>query len=225
MTRNKQKKEKQMKKLIIAIVAGIATFATSTMFGQDVPPSASKPRASRPSAVNIPTTNNRPAPGNRPQAGNRPQTASRNGRRDYRRDRMSNNEQRLYDRIAATDSIRELRRFIQEVVSARDDDLRAALVDALSVADGHSPSDFVYFLADRNADVAESAFNAWTMALGDMNAHRRVRAIIDAGQMLQGMAGGHSQTQQQPPPPMPVGSHSTPMPVGSHSTPKPVVSH
>lgn len=216
MTRNKQKKEKQMKKLIIAIVAGIATFATSTVLGQGVPPSAgkapsaSKPRASRPSTVNSPTTNNRPAQANRPL------TANRNGRRDYRRDRMSNAEQRLYDRIVATDSIRELRRFIRDVATARDDDLRAALVDALSIADGHSPSDFVYFLADRNADVAESAFNAWTMALGDMNAHKRVRAIIDAGQMLHGMAGGHSQTPPPPPPPMPVGSHSTPKPVVSH---------
>lgn len=203
MTRNQKRKENQMKKLIIAIVAGIATLAASAAPGAGAPPSAgkapsaSKPRASRSGTANGPAANG-PAANGRPAPGNRTQTASRNGRRDYRRDRMSGNEQRMYDRIVATDSIHELRRFIRDAAAARDEDLRAALVDALSIADGHSPSDFIYFLCDRNADVAEAAFNAWTMALGNLNAHKRVRAIIDAGQALQGMAGGHSQT---PPPP------------------------
>ena len=59
-------------------------------------------------------------------------------------------------------------------------------------------SDFVYFIADPSDDVAESAFSAWTSALEDARGHRRVRAIIEAAQILQG-----GKWQGQTPPPMP----------------------
>ena len=82
--------------------------------------------------------------------------------------------------------MRDLRRYMQEAAASREEEVRSAMVDALERIDDHSPSDFVYFIADRNDDVAEAAFTAWASALEDVRGHRRVRAIIEAAQILQG---------------------------------------
>ena len=178
-----------MKKLIIAAVACLATFAV------EAAPAAGKPPAARPARGAPRTQKATPV-----KTTTRKTIVKRGGamRHGDRRSRMSKHDQHLLDRIEEADSMRELRRYMQEAAASREEDVRAAMVDALERVDDHSPSDFVYFIADPSEDVAESAFSAWTSALEDARGHRRVRAIIEAAQILQG-----GKWQGQTPPPMP----------------------
>ena len=74
-----------------------------------------------------------------------------------------------------------------------------AMVDALAgEEDKHSVTDLAYFIADPSEDVAESAFSAWTMALSDFRGERRVRAILETAQILQGRSNGQWQGHGAP---------------------------
>ena len=69
-----------------------------------------------------------------------------------------------------------------------------AMVDALAgEEDKYAVADLAYFIADPSEDVAEAAFSAWTMALSDVRGDRRVRAILEAAQILQGRSNGQWQ--------------------------------
>jgi len=184
-----------MKKLIIAAVACLATFAV------EAAPNAGRPPAARPAGGGAPRMHKAaPVKTTHKTTVKRGTVTRRNDRRDDRRSRMSKHDQHLLDRIEEADSMRELRRYMQEAAASREEDVRAAMVDALDRIDEHSPSDFVYFIADPSEDVAEAAFTAWSSALEDAKGHRRVRAIIEAAQILQ---GGKWQGQPPPPPPVP----------------------
>ena len=181
-----------MKKLIIVAVACIATFAV------EAAPNAGRPPTARPAGGAPRVQKGSPVKTARRPTAKRGGTTRHNDRRDDRRSRMDKRDQHLLDRIEEADSMRDLRRYMQEAAASREEDVRAAMVDALERNEGHSPSDFVYFIADPSEDVAEAAFSAWTSALEDVKGHRRVRAIIEAAQILQG-----GKWQGQPPPPMP----------------------
>lgn len=181
-----------MKKLIIAAVACLATFAV------EAAPTAGKPPAARPAGGAPRTQKAGPAKTAHKTTVKRGGAMRQHDRRDDRRSRMSKRDQQLLDRIDDADSMRELRRYMQEAAASREEDVRAAMVDALERIEEHSPSDFVYFIADPSEDVADAAFTAWTSALEEAKGHRRVRAIIEAAQILQ---GGNLHGQPQPPMP------------------------
>jgi len=68
-----------------------------------------------------------------------------------------------------------------------------AMVNALENEGKRSVTDLAYFISDPSEDVAEAAFSAWTMLLQDIQGDRRVRAILETAQILQGHSNGHWQ--------------------------------
>ena len=171
-----------MKKLLIVFVAAAAVFAAEAQGARRPSGPAPQPRGQMARPAN---RGGRGAPQVRYGRGNDGQ--------------LSKHDQRLIEDIESASSAHALRRYLQAAVSSRTEEVRMAMVDALGNAEGmHSVADLAYFFADPSEDVAESAFSAWTSALEDARGHRRVRAIIEAAQILQG-----GKWQGQTPSPMP----------------------
>ncbi len=213
-----------MKKLIMTLIAGVSAIAlNAAATAERQPKSARRPivvrstgdakRVQKPSSVK---TVNKPSPVktvNKPSGEKsardaktgksvvvkRRGVASKRGHRVDHRDRMSKHDRRLIERIEEADSMRELRRYMQDAVASREEDVRMAMIEALDGADHTSPSDFAYFIADPSEEVSEAAFSAWTSALEDARPHRRARAIIEAAEILKGASGGHMHGAVPPP--------------------------
>ncbi len=164
-----------MKKILIVFAAALAVFAVEAQ-GQRRPSGAGpaqQPRGqmARPSG----------------RGGDRGPRARRNGEDGQ----PSKQDLRLIEDIESAESPQELRRYLQAAISSRSEDVRMAMVNALESEDGkRSLADLAYFIADPSEEVAEAAFSAWTMALSDARSDRRVRAILEAAQILQGHSNG-----------------------------------
>ena len=167
-----------MKKILIVFAAALAVFAVEAQ-GQRRPSAAGpaqQPRGqmARPSG----------------RGGDRGSRARRNGADGE----LSKQDRRLIEDIESAESPQELRRYLQAAISSRSEDVRMAMVNALESEEGkRSLADLAYFIADPSEDVAEAAFSAWTMALSDVRGDRRVRAILEAAQILQGHSNGQWQ--------------------------------
>ena len=167
-----------MKKILIVFAAALAVLAVEAQ-GQRRPSGAGpaqQPRGqmARPSG----------------RGGDRGPRARHNGEGGQ----LSKQDQRLIEDIESAGSSQELRRYLQAAISSRSEDVRMAMVNALESEEGkRSLADLAYFIADPSEDVAEAAFSAWTMALSDVRGDRRVRAILEAAQILQGHSNGQWQ--------------------------------
>ncbi len=172
-----------MKKLIMIVIAGVSAIALNAV----------------PTGVRQP---DRHAKSGKPVVVRRKGVSSKLAHRVDHRDRMSKHDRHLIERIEEADSMRELRRYMQEAVASREEDVRMAMVEALDGADHTSPSDFAYFIADPSEDVSDAAFSAWASALEDARPHRRARAIIEAAEILKGASGVHMHGTVPPPAPV-----------------------
>lgn len=167
-----------MKKILIVFAAALAVFAVEAQ-GQRRPSGggpAQQPRGqmARPSG----------------RGGDRGARSRHNGADGE----LSKQDRRLIEDIESAESSQELRRYLQAAISSRSEDVRMAMVNALESEEGkRSLADLAYFIADPSEDVAEAAFSAWTMALSDARSDRRVRAILEAAQILQGYSKGQWQ--------------------------------
>ncbi len=131
---------------------------------------------------------------------------------------LSKQDRRLIEDIESAESSQELRRYLQAAISSRSEDVRMAMVNALESEEGkRSLADLAYFIADPSEEVAEAAFSAWTMALSDVRSDRRVRAILEAAQILQGYSNGqwqgHGYGASRAPMAMPGAVPTQPVPV------------
>ena len=167
-----------MKKILIVFAAALAVLAVEAQ-GQRRPSAAGpaqQPRGqmTRPSG----------------RGGDRGARSRHNGEDGQ----LSKQDRRLIEDIESAESPQELRRYLQAAISSRSEDVRMAMVNALESEEGkRSLADLAYFIADPSEDVAEAAFSAWTMALSDVRGDRRVRAILEAAQILQGHSNGQWQ--------------------------------
>ena len=167
-----------MKKILIVFAAALAVLAVEAQ-GQRRPSGAGpaqQPRGqmARPSG----------------RGGDRGARSRHNGKDGQ----LSKQDRRLIEDIESAESPQELRRYLQAAISSRSEDVRMAMVNALESEEGkRSLADLAYFIADPSEDVAEAAFSAWTMALSDVRGDRRVRAILEAAQILQGHSNGQWQ--------------------------------
>lgn len=164
-----------MKKILIVFAAALAVLAVEAQ-GQHRPAGAGpaqQPRGqmARPSG----------------RGGDRGARSRHNGKDGQ----LSKQDRRLIEDIESAESPQELRRYLQAAISSRSEDVRMAMVDALENEEGkRSLADLAYFIADPSEDVAEAAFSAWSTALSDVRGDRRVRAILEAAQILQGHSNG-----------------------------------
>ena len=164
-----------MKKILIVFAAALAVLAVEAQ-GQRRPSGAGpaqQPRGqmARPSG----------------RGGDRGARSRHNGKDGQ----LSKQDRRLIEDIESAESPQELRRYLQAAISSRSEDVRMAMVNALENEEGkRSLADLAYFIADPSEDVAEAAFSAWSMALSDVRGDRRVRAILEAAQILQGHSNG-----------------------------------
>ena len=167
-----------MKKILIVFAAALAVLAVEAQ-GQRRPSAAGpaqQPRGqmARPSG----------------RGGDRGARSRHNGEDGQ----LSKQDRRLIEDIESAESPQELRRYLQAAISSRSEDVRMAMVDALENEEGkRSLADLAYFIADPSEDVAEAAFSAWSTALSDVRGDRRVRAILEAAQILQGHSNGQWQ--------------------------------
>ena len=167
-----------MKKILIVFAAALAVLAVEAQ-GQHRPAGAGpaqQPRGqmARPSG----------------RGGDRGARSRHNGEDGQ----LSKQDRRLIEDIESAESPQELRRYLQAAISSRSEDVRMAMVNALENEEGkRSLADLAYFIADPSEDVAEAAFSAWSMALSDVRGDRRVRAILEAAQILQGHSNGQWQ--------------------------------
>ena len=165
-----------MKKMLIAFAVAIATLAAEAQ-GQP------RPGGYRQSQQSYDQRTRQSDRG-----GNRGARSRRSG---HDRGQTGSSDQRLIEDIESAESSKALRRYLQPAVSSRSEDVRMAMVNALESEEGkRSLADLAYFIADPSEDVAEAAFSAWTMALSDVRGDRRVRAILEAAQILQGHSNG-----------------------------------
>ena len=179
-----------MKKLVVALAAGIAALTLSAA------PQKGRPQPSRPQpAARKPA---RPAAKPAPAKGVRKVSRVRIDR--DRRDRLSHHDRRLIDAIEDADSLHELRRYLQAAAMSRSEEVRMAMVDALEDEDmhGRSASDLAYFIADPSERVSAAAFSAWSSVLEDVHGDRRARAILETADILRGFQGGLWQTPGMP---------------------------
>ena len=107
---------------------------------------------------------------------------------------LSKDDQRLIESIEEAESMSSLRRYIQQAMNSRSEEVRMAMIEALENANKHSASDFAYFLADSSREVAEAAFTAWASALEEDHGEDRVRAILDTADVLRRYSGGFRQS-------------------------------
>ena len=174
-----------MKKLLIVLAVAAAVLAPESVQSQPRPAGA------------------RSVPQSRGQMG---RTANRDGDRGARSRRnrgddgqISKQDQQLIEGIESADSSQKRRKYLQAALSSRSEDVRMAMVDALAgEEDKQSVTDLAYFIADPSEDVADAAFSAWTMAVSDISRERRVRAILETAQILQGRSNGLRQGHGAP---------------------------
>ena len=136
----------------------------------------------------------------------RPGTTSRGpamgirARRGSDRDaKLGKDDRRLIEAIEEAESMSSLRRYIQQAMNSRSEEVRMAMVEALENANKHSASDFACFLSDPSREVSEAAFAAWTSALEEDHGEDRIRAILDTADILRRYLGGSRQMQGQGP--------------------------
>ena len=167
-----------MKKILIVFAAALAVLAVEAQGHRR--PSAAGPAQQPRGQMARPSG----------RGGDRGSRARRNGADGE----LSKQDRRLIEDIESAESPQELRRYLQAAISSRSEDVRMAMVNALESEEGkRSLADLAYFIADPSEDVAEAAFSAWTMALSDVRSDRRVRAILEAAQILQGYSNGQWQ--------------------------------
>ena len=176
-----------MKKLMVILAAGIAVILADTASAQPRPQYQSHPQYQQ-----HPQSQSRAGRGDR----------SRRGEKRGNRDRLSSQDQRLVEAIEDADSSNKLRRYLQEAVSSRSEEVRLAMVNALELnlmdeKGGRMVSDLAYFIADPSEEVSDAAFSAWSVALDDLKGERRARAIIEAAEILRGSSGGFRQAPGQ----------------------------
>ena len=176
-----------MKKILIVFAVVFAAFAVEAQ-GPRRPSGVGPAQQSRGQMVR---------PENR--GGGRNMRARRNMDGDGR---LSSQDQHLLESIEGTDSPQAARRYLQSAISSRSEEVRMAMVNALENGDRRSASDLAYFIADPSEDVSEAAFTAWTTALSDARGDQRVRAILEAAQILQGRSNGQWQGHGAPAAPM-----------------------
>lgn len=98
---------------------------------------------------------------------------------------MPSAERRLVDAVEDAETMRELSRLMPQVLASRNPEVRQAMVDALEDKGGRGINELVRFMADSDAEVADSAFSAWTSLLEELPPPRRVAAIRAAAKVLQ----------------------------------------
>jgi len=153
----------------IMILAAMAAMCV-TAIGADRPPA---PDGGRPGASGV-----------RQRQGVR----QRNGKamkRGKDESRMSRQDQSIIESIEDAETVTALSRLLPNVCASRSVEVRQAMVDALSDHGRKAVNELAYFIADSDDDVAESAFTAWTFALGECNAASRAAAICAAASILQ----------------------------------------
>ncbi len=121
---------------------------------------------------------------------NAPSTSRRNAvsSRRIRKNDISDSDQKLIDQIGEAESMDALSRLSRRAASSRSADVRMAMVDALESQGERAVNEIAAYIGDSDADVADSAFTAWTVLLQDMSRAKRVQAIRAAAQVM-GTAG------------------------------------
>ena len=157
------------------------------------PKAAAKPAAKpAPKAAAKPAS--KPAGTRAPKAAKTPKKSVQMGRPrgmgGFRHDmnRMNGPDRRLAEMIEDAETLHELRRFMQNAVSARSPEVRLTMVDALEDIGVRAIGDLAYFLCDPDEEVAQSAFSAWSSLLEDVRAADRAFAIQATSDLLRSIA-------------------------------------
>lgn len=158
------------------------------------------------SAQGLPVPAPRPAraPGS-PAAHGRGPSRARGGRAPQRtRENLSREDQRLLERLENSPDFRELQRLFPMASASRSVDVRQALVSELESQGEHGVNMLAALIGDRDADVADAAYMAWSSAVQDMKPRRRAEAIVEAASMLSGRMQAPAGVAPHPPVPVPV---------------------
>lgn len=182
-----------MKKLVLFVaVAGISALMAAPAGG---------PAGGRPSAPGVQSVRGVRGDGDTVRVGRKPGRGA--GRA---RGRVGGKDEKLVDAIYDAGSLEALRRYSPQVWRASAE-AREAYVDALSDHGAVALPDVAAFMADPSVDVANAAFDAWKGLLDEVDARRRVHAIVQSAAMLQqnggaqhGPLGGVMQPGMPPPP-------------------------
>lgn len=102
--------------------------------------------------------------------------------------RLFGPDRRLAEMIEDAETLHELRRFMQNAVSARSPEVRLTMIDALEDIGVRAIGDLAYFLCDPDEEVAQSAFSAWSSLLEDVRAADRAFAIQATSDLLRNIA-------------------------------------
>ena len=132
-----------------------------------------------------------------------PQTAVQKPSR--RESRAESRTDALIQRIDDSRSIEELLHLMPRVQSSPNPDVRSAMVSALEDKGRLAAPYLVAFLADRDEDIADEAWSAWTNVVGEMSPRARMREIQAAAGVLQQSVAPHGApmpVHQGVPPPM-----------------------
>ena len=137
-----------------------------------------------------------PPPGGRPVAtGHQGRHEGRElregGRRGPKRgsERVSREDQRLLEKLEDSPDFRELKRLYPQAVASQSAEVRWALVAELESQGEHGVNMLAPLIADRNEEVADAAYQAWTSAVQEMGPRRRAEAFVEAGAVLSQMRG------------------------------------
>ena len=135
------------------------------------------------------------------------------------RDRMSPEDRRLIEALDDAERLGELTRLYPRALAARNPEVRAALVDALSNQGERAAGMLARLIADPDEDVADSAFQAWSSLVDEMRHLRRPAALVEAAAALQ-----QPPVAPMPPPvaPVPGAIPAQPVPGAIPAQPVPV---
>ena len=182
-----------MKKTMFVLAAGAAMLMANSVSAQQLknPPPQGGSQTQRLPQQQGGQTQRRPNTNRGGERGN----SLRRGSDQY--NRLGKDDQRLVEAIEEADSPSKLRRYLQQAMNSRSEEVRMAMVNALECADRHSATDFAYFIGDSSEEVADAAFSAWTSALEEVHGEGRVRAILETAEILRSYSGSRRQTSGQ----------------------------
>lgn len=165
-----------MSNFVLAAGLVLSTCAVAAQEARPMPPPGARPAGGTVISVQ---------PAGRPAA--KPsRNAQRRGPRSGQ-EKISREDQRLLDRLENGPDFRELKRLYPAAVAAQSSDVRWALVAELEQQGEHGVNMLAALIADRNPEVADAAYSAWTSAVQEMNPRRRAEAFVEAGSVLSQM--------------------------------------
>ena len=97
---------------------------------------------------------------------------------------LSPADSRLIDAVDDAETMMELSRLMPKVLASHNPEVRQSMVDALEDKGRRGLNDLARFMADPDAEVADSAFSAWTSILEELPPSSRIPVIRAAARIL-----------------------------------------